>query len=134
MKISAEAATRNRELINSLQQAWKEKETKMEDRTYFKFTTRSHGMFPEIDLTARALLDIIAECDVERLTVTDAMQLYHLGSPATIHRKLNDLLAFGYMEHQYEGTNRRTKYLVPTRKALDIYNELGKAIKEAAQQ
>ena len=32
MKISAEAATRNRELINSLQQAWKEKETKMEEQ------------------------------------------------------------------------------------------------------
>jgi DNA-binding MarR family transcriptional regulator len=131
MKISAEAATSNLNLINALKTKWAQEEKKMEDRTYFKYISRTAEVFPDIDLTARALLDAIALCNVEALTVTEAMDMYHLASPATLHRKLNDLMMFGYIEHRYEGTNRRTKYLHPTQKSLDIYKELGKAMKEA---
>jgi DNA-binding IclR family transcriptional regulator len=49
-----------------------------------------------MDLTERALLDIIAQCD-ERLTVTEAMSLVDLASPATLHRKIENLRKAGWI-------------------------------------
>lgn len=61
------------------------------------------------------------------LNVTQAMGLRHIGSPAMLHRKINDLLQWGMVDLVFEGGNRRTKYLEPTPKAYAIIDEMAEA-------
>jgi DNA-binding MarR family transcriptional regulator len=89
-----------------------------------------------IDLLALKLLEAVAVAHGKgsALTVTDAMALSAIASPATMHRKLNDLLDAGLIEQVFEGKNRRTKYLVPTASAAKYFEQLGKALVLASQQ
>jgi DNA-binding MarR family transcriptional regulator len=87
----------------------------------------------EIDATAMSLLELIAVAADKGspLTVTQAMNLTQLASPATLHRKLSQLVEAGYVEQCFEGKNRRTKYLVPTSKANKHFAQLGKVLNSA---
>ena len=44
-----------------------------------------------------------------------------------LYRKINDLLSLELVELVYEGSNRRTKYLIPTSKALVFADEMADA-------
>jgi DNA-binding MarR family transcriptional regulator len=59
------------------------------------------------------------------------MALDHIASPATIHRKLDQLREIGMIDTVFEGKNRRTKYLVPTKVAADYFANMGKAVQQA---
>ena len=67
-----------------------------------------------IDSTALLLLNEIAvqHHEGKNITVTQAMLLSNIASPATVHRKLDELREAGLIEQVFEGKNRRTKYLV----------------------
>jgi predicted transcriptional regulator len=81
------------------------------------------------------LLEIVATCAAhEALTVTEAMGLSEIGSPATLHRKLDDLRKAGLIEHRYEGEDRRTKYLHPTPKATLHFDKLGETLMTVAEE
>ena len=86
-----------------------------------------------IDSTALLLLNEIAvqHLDGKNITVTQAMLLSKIASPATIHRKLDELRAAGLIEQVFEGKNRRTKYLVPTKEADSYFAKMSKAITSA---
>lgn len=45
------------------------------------------------------------------LTITELMAMSEIASPATIHRKLTQLINLGYVVQAHVGNNRRTKYL-----------------------
>jgi len=81
------------------------------------------------DLDAQVLLIRIAMAHDKKLpmNVTQAMGLKTIGSPAMLHRKINDLLHKGLVELVFEGTNRRTKYLIPTSLSLSIIDEMADA-------
>ena len=89
----------------------------------------------DLDLEAKKLLEIIAVRHEERqpLTVTEAMALSHIASPATIHRKLDQLREVGLVEACFEDNNRRTKFLVPTQAALNHFETLGQALIRATK-
>ena len=91
---------------------------------------------PVMDLDAKKLLEVIAVRHEQQkpLTVTEAMALSHIASPATIHRKLDVLRELGMIDTVYEGNNRRTKYLVPTEAAHDYFESVGKAMTDAMAQ
>ena len=102
----------------------------MSKNIYLRFLTllqtiEGKGELPSLDLDAKKLLETIAVQHLQgkSLTVTEAMTLSHIASPATIHRKLNVLREIGLIETLYEGTNRRTKYLVPTAQANRYFDE-----------
>jgi DNA-binding transcriptional ArsR family regulator len=86
-----------------------------------------------IDSTALRLLNEIAvqHLDGKNITVTQAMLLSNIASPATIHRKIDELRAAGLTEQVFEGKNRRTKYLVPTKEADSYFAKMSKAITNA---
>ena len=66
-------------------------------------------------------------------SVSQAIALNKIASPATLHRKLDELREAGLIEQVFEGTDRRTKYLVPT-KAVDFYfAKMSKAITTAVK-
>lgn len=103
---------------------------------YLRFLNLSHAASSNlvgVDLLALRLLESIgvAHSNGEALTVTDAMSLRAIASPATMHRKLNDLLEAGLIEQAYEGKNRRTKYLHLTNKANTYFANMGSAMLNA---
>jgi DNA-binding MarR family transcriptional regulator len=107
---------------------------------YLRFLNLAHtiqGDFAEsaIDLTALRLLEAIAVAHAQSspLTVTDAMALSAIASPATLHRKLDALREAGFIEQEYEGKNRRTKYLVTTENTAKYFEQMGKALVLAAK-
>lgn len=108
---------------------------------YMRFLNLLHALeggqhAPEMDLEAKKLLEVIAVHDANKspLTVTAAMNLGHIASPATIHRKLDVLRELGMIDSVYEGKNRRTKYLIPTQAALDYFESVGQAMTKALAQ
>ena len=88
-----------------------------------------------IDSTALLLLNEIAveHHNGKNITVTEAMLLSKIASPATIHRKLDELREVGLIEQVFEGKNRRTKYLIPTKEADSYFAKMSKAITNAVQ-
>lgn len=114
---------------------------KSTNQIYLRFLNLTQSVTGEVgnadvDLLALRLLEAIAIADAKdtRLTVTDAMALREIASPATMHRKLNTLLDAGLITQVFEGKNRRTKYLVPTVSAAKQFEQLGNAMVTALQQ
>ncbi len=72
------------------------------------------------------LLEIIAVAHVEGdpMAVSTAMRLSAIASPASIHRKLEQLRVANLITHQFNDGNRRTKYLAPTPLTLKHYDLL----------
>ena len=108
---------------------------------YMRFLNLIHALdgdanAPHMDLDAKKLLEVVSvRHDLGKpLTVTDAMALGQIASPATIHRKLDQLRELGMIDTVFEGKNRRTKYLVPTQAAQDYFDAVGRAMKEAVAQ
>ena len=105
---------------------------------YLRFLALLHaiegkGEIPTLDLDAKKLLEVIAVHHTQGnpLTVTDAMALGHVASPATIHRKLDILREIGMIETHFEGSNRRTKYLRPTPQAEKYFSTVGEVMHQA---
>jgi DNA-binding MarR family transcriptional regulator len=106
---------------------------------YLRFLSLLHtiegkGELPQLDLDAKKLLEVIAvrHTQGQPLTVSDAMALTHVASPATIHRKLDLLREIGMIETQFEGSNRRTKYLRPTTQAEKYFATVGEVMHQAS--
>lgn len=102
---------------------------------YLRFINLTHAVSSEwedagIDLLALRLLEAIALAHNQGapLTVTDAMALNAIASPATMHRKLTRLIEGGLIEQTFAGKNRRTKYLVLTKNSDKYFEKLGNAI------
>jgi len=108
---------------------------------YLRFLNLIHALDNQdtaqaMDLDAKKLLEVIAvhHAQEKPLTVTDAMALKSIASPATIHRKLDQLREFGMIDMVFEGKNRRTKFLVPTQAAHNYFEQVGKAMQMAVSQ
>jgi DNA-binding transcriptional ArsR family regulator len=86
-----------------------------------------------VGLLAQNLLECIAiENEKGRpMKVGEALSLVKLGSQATLHRKLNELRLAGLIELRYQGSDRRTKYLVPTQAANEYFKKMGNALIQA---
>jgi DNA-binding MarR family transcriptional regulator len=100
---------------------------------HLKEVLSGHQIETEIDLTSQKLLEVVSlrHAQEKPMTVTDAMQLQHVASPATLHRKLSNLIDHGYVQLVFEGKNRRTKYIHPTAKTDQYFDALGHALKQS---
>jgi len=85
----------------------------------------------EIDLMGQKLLELLAIAAEKNqpMNVGQAMDVTWIASPATLHRKIRNLLDAGYISSDFAGKNRRTRYLVPTEKANDFFAKMGAHIK-----
>ena len=113
----------------------------MNNQIYLRFLTllqtiEGKGELPALDLDAKKLLETIAVRSEQGkpLTVTEAMAMAHIASPATIHRKLDLLREIGMIDTHFEGTNRRTKFLVPTPQATQYFQTHSKVMNQALAQ
>jgi DNA-binding transcriptional ArsR family regulator len=89
----------------------------------------------DVDSTAMLLLNEIAiqHFDEKPLTVSQAMKLAAIASPATIHRKLDELREAGLIDLTFEGQNRRTKYLIPTKVAHAYFEKMSDSMPKAIE-
>jgi hypothetical protein len=107
-------------------------------KIYLKFlsliqTTESKGELTALDSDAKRLLEIIAVRHFlgQQTTISDAMGLKNIASPATLHRKIDLLRGLSMVETYFEGKNKRTKYLRPTDEAIQYFNALGQLMETA---
>ena len=86
----------------------------------------SQGPFQRLDAETVRLLETItvAHFEGQAMTVSGAMQLSRIASPASIHRKLEQLRIASLITHEFNEGNRRTKYLAPTVQSLKHYDQL----------
>ncbi len=82
----------------------------------------------ELDMTTIKLLEMIVVTYSKgaSLTVSEAMALSSMGSPATMHRKIDILRKQGWIDLVHVGEDRRTKYLAPTPRANKYFDSLSK--------
>ena len=81
-----------------------------------------------LDANENALLEAIALRWFEKktMTVREAIGLSELGSPATLHKRITRLRGRGMVEAFNQPDDKRAKYLIPTEKTLDMFNDFGK--------
>ena len=110
-------------------------------QVYLRFLNLLHtlegaGQMPTIDADSRKLLELIAlkHNQQQSMTISDAMALVHIASPATIHRKLDVLREIGMIDTYFEGKNRRTKYLCPTPQAEKYFSQVGEVMHQAGMK
>jgi Fe2+ or Zn2+ uptake regulation protein len=87
----------------------------------------------QIDLQSKKILETIAwrHQSGQALTVTQAMHMDHIASAATIHRKLDHLRDLGLVQTIYQGNNRRTKFMAPTKLSNRYFEKINKVMHKA---
>jgi hypothetical protein len=82
----------------------------------------------EMDANERALLDAVALCwyEGQPMTVREAIALDHLGSPATLHKRITRLRQKELLIAFNQEGDRRAKYLIPSEKTLLFFGHLGR--------
>jgi DNA-binding MarR family transcriptional regulator len=107
-------------------------------KIYLKFLSlvqaiEAKGELPALDPEAKQLLEMVAvkHGAGQDMTISDAMGLKQIASPATLHRKIDILRGLGLIETHFEGDNKRTKYLRPTDQAAQYFSTLGSIIENA---
>lgn len=89
----------------------------------------------EMDANEIALLQSVVLCWYENtpMTVRDAIGLAELGSPATLHKRITRLREKGMLSTLSLDGDRRAKFLIPTERTLDYFNNLGQSMQQAHQ-
>lgn len=108
------------------------------EQLYFRFLGWSNGMRsvsstssltpPEAMLLEEVFMGHLSE---NPLRVRDVIGMAHMGSPATLHKRLMRLRHFQLVAVQLKGKDRRTKYLVATPLALMHMEREGEAMQKA---
>lgn len=100
---------------------------------YIRFLVLSDEIETIFDHTERYLFNLIAINDFHHkpMRVTEAMHKSMVASPATIHRKLDNLREKGLIDTMFEGKNRRTKFLVLTPMGVNYLHQKAAAMKLA---
>lgn len=65
------------------------------------------------------------------LSVRETINLAALGSPATLHKRLQRLIAQDLVVSEGSATDRRTKFVSPTKKGLDYAHWQGQKLQQA---
>ncbi|PUE18027.1 hypothetical protein B9Z38_02955 [Limnohabitans sp. MMS-10A-160] len=68
------------------------------------------------------------------MTVSEAIELSHLASPSTLHKKLSRLKSMALLTTENRDNDHRTKYLVLTPIAEEYFRALGKALQKAVDK
>ena len=88
----------------------------------------------KLDSIEESLLDKIVLCAnaKQSVLVGDLISLSELGSQATLHGRLKNLSAMGYVKMATNEDGRK-KEVVPTKAALKRYEEISKCLEKAAK-
>jgi hypothetical protein len=87
----------------------------------------------KLDSIEESLLDKIVNCAhlKESVLVGDLISLAELGSQATLHGRLKNLSAMGFIKMASNADGRK-KEVLPTKLAIKRYEEISKCLEKAA--
>lgn len=104
---------------------------------YFRFLQLAQAVesLPDgapMDANESALLEavVLRWHEGQPMTVREAINLAHLGSPATLHKRVTRLRNKEMLTTYSEPGDRRAKFLVPTEKALAYFDHLGRSMQQ----
>lgn len=88
----------------------------------------------KLDSTEESLLNkiVLSAHQDQIILVGDLISLDDLGSQATLHGRLKNLRAMGYIEMAVDEDGRK-KHVVPTKLAMKRYEELSKCLEKAVR-
>ena len=88
----------------------------------------------KLDSIEESLLDKIVNCAhlKESVLVGDLISLAELGSQATLHGRLKNLSAMGFIKMASNADGRK-KEVLPTKLAIKRYEEISKCLEKAAK-
>jgi hypothetical protein len=88
----------------------------------------------KLDGTEESLLDKIVSCAHAKQTILvgDLISISDLGSQATLHGRLKNLSALGYIKMAANADGRK-KEVLPTKMALKRYEDISKCLEKAAK-
>ena len=88
---------------------------------------------PQLDANEKALLEEIALRWFENrvMTVREAIGLAHLGSPATLHKRITRLRQKDLLKTFNQPEDKRAKYLIPTDPTIAMFRDFGKKMSSA---
>jgi DNA-binding MarR family transcriptional regulator len=88
----------------------------------------------KLDCTEEDLLDkiVLASYAKKVILVGDLISLSELGSQATLHGRLKNLSAMGYIK-MATNVDGRKKEVVPTKMAFKRYEEISKCLEKAVK-
>jgi DNA topoisomerase IA len=87
----------------------------------------------KLDSTEEKLLNKITltASEGEELLVGDLISLAELGSQATLHGRIKNLVVMGYIKLNEDKSDGRKKFVTPTAKALKHYEQLSGYLEKA---
>jgi hypothetical protein len=88
----------------------------------------------KLDSTEESLLDriVLSFHAKQAILVGDLISISELGSQATLHGRLKNLSAMGYIKMAANEDGRK-KEVIPTKIALKRYEEISKCLEKAAK-
>jgi len=88
---------------------------------------------PQLDANEKALLEEIALRWFENrvMTVREAIGLAHLGSPATLHKRITRLRQKDLLKTFNQPEDKRAKYLIRTDQTIAMFRDFGKKMSSA---
>jgi len=95
----------------------------------FKTKVNGHALTP----SDACFLEEVVLRDFENrpLTVSEALTLTHLGSSATLHKRLKRLREWDLLDIQKKASDHRTKYLIATPLTIAHFERMGEAVQKA---
>jgi hypothetical protein len=105
--------------------------------TFLSLVARTNAGSPatldDIDPNETALLEIVILrwAKGSPMTVRQTIAMAHLGSPATLHKRLMRLRAKNYLQLQDVAGDRRVKQLVPGQGGVDYVETMGRHLLKA---
>ena len=93
---------------------------------------QSHAAF-DLDAAAMRLLELIAldHLNLRPSSESGLTEIQSIGSVATVRGNIRLLVDLGLIEQFFIGTNNSTKYLRPTKLAIDYLASVGQSIMKA---
>ena len=87
----------------------------------------------KLDATEEQLLNqvILAATQGKDLLVGDLISMSELGSQATLHGRIKNLVVMGYVKLNEDKVDGRKKFVTPTAKALKYYEHLSACLEKA---
>jgi hypothetical protein len=87
----------------------------------------------QLDSNEKTLLEEIALNWFENrvMTVREAISLTHLGSPATLHKRITRLRQKDLLKTFNRPEDKRAKYLIPTDQTITMFRDFGKKMSSA---
>lgn len=90
----------------------------------------------EMDANEKALLQavVLRWYEDQPMTVREAIGLADLGSPATLHKRITRLREKDMLSNLNIEGDRRAKFLIPTQRTLDYFQNLGQSMQLAHEK